>query len=147
MKWSTAVFHNYFQDRLSLLSTVCHESFFSARFLICVTCGEWDVCFSSGESDSEWFRGAFGWPQLLTFSSAVLLSRSGASEGMLIYLSLPPGKAAPLFPTWGWTHGVIRQAQVRILNTAGGVTWLGIDSINFSRQWQGKYLERTASFQ
>lgn len=91
---------------------------FSARFqmsvsYICVTCGEWDECFSQEESDLKWFGGAFGWLHLLTFSLVVLLSQTGASVGMLIYLSLPPGKAVPLFQTWGWTCGVIRQLKSR----------------------------------
>lgn len=144
MKWSRAVFHNYFQDGFSLLSCfVFHESFFPPPIS-----DQW----ISYRYDTWWVRCMFlfGWIRFkmiwggfwMATSPRIFLGRpiksnwSHSEDAYLPYLSLPPGKVAPLFPTWGWMRGVIMQDQVQILPSTGGMTWLGIDSINFSREWQ-----------
>lgn len=53
------------------------------------------------------FLGGVEWPHLLTFflDRPIKSNWSRSEDAYLAYLSLPPRKVAPPFPTWGWMHG------------------------------------------
>lgn len=105
MKRPTALFHFYFQDNVPLVPCfVFNESFFCPPISHqCVL----RCMFLFGCIRFEMIWGGFEWPHLLTFflDRPIKSNWSRSEDAYLAYLSLPPRKVAPPFPTWGWMHG------------------------------------------